>query len=31
MDLNNKHHEFYREPIDGTQLFRYISGDTLKK
>jgi hypothetical protein len=29
MNLNNKHNEFYREPIVGTQLFGNISSDTL--
>ena len=31
MNLNNKYHEFYREPTDRIQLFRNISGGTLKE
>lgn len=31
MNLTNKYHEFYRELTDRTQLFRNISGGTLKE
>lgn len=31
MNLTNTYHEFYRELTDRTQLFRNISGGTLKE